>query len=50
MLHILDKYSKTVVVPKMTLSEGSPFTQKGGRGGRGGKGQGTITFDGILEG
>jgi hypothetical protein len=45
MLHLLDKYSKTVVVPKMTSSEGSSFTQKGGRGGRGGKGQGTITFN-----
>jgi hypothetical protein len=45
MLHLLDKYSKTVVVPKMTSSEGSSFAQKGGRGGRGGKGRGTITFD-----
>jgi hypothetical protein len=44
-LHLLDKYSKTVVVPKTTSSEGSSFTQKGGRGGRGSKGQGTITFD-----
>jgi hypothetical protein len=35
----------TVVVPKMTSSEGSSFAQKGGRGGRGGKGQGTITFN-----
>jgi hypothetical protein len=41
-LHLLDKYSKTVVVPKMTSSKGSPFTQKGGRGG---KGQGSISFD-----
>ena len=32
-------------MPKTTSSEGSSFTQKGGRGGRGGKGQGTITFD-----
>jgi hypothetical protein len=38
MLHLMDKYSKTVVVPKMTPSEGSSFTQKGGRGGRGSKG------------
>jgi hypothetical protein len=45
MLHLLDKYSKTGVVPKMTSSEGSSFAQKGGRGGRGGKGQGTITVD-----
>jgi hypothetical protein len=45
MLHLLHKYSKTVVVPKMTSSEGSSFAQKGGRGGRGGKRQGTITFD-----
>ena len=44
-LHLLDKYSKTVVVPKMTSSEGSSFAQKGGRGGRGSKGQATITFD-----
>jgi hypothetical protein len=45
MLHLLNKYSKTIVVPKMTSSEESSFTQKGGRGGRGSKGQGTITFD-----
>jgi hypothetical protein len=45
MLHLLDKYSKTVVVPKMTSSEGSSFAQKGGRGGRGSKGRPTITFD-----
>jgi hypothetical protein len=38
MLHLLNKYSKTVVVPKTTPSEGSTFAQKGGRGGRGGKG------------
>jgi hypothetical protein len=44
-LHLLDKYSKTVVVPKTTSSEGSSFAQKGGRGGRGGKGRPTITFD-----
>jgi hypothetical protein len=44
-LHLLVKYSKTVVVPKMTSSEGSSFAQKGGRGGRGGKGRGTITFN-----
>jgi hypothetical protein len=37
-LHLLDKYSKTVVVPKTTSSEGSSFAQKGGRGGRGGRG------------
>jgi hypothetical protein len=37
-LHLLDKESKTVVVPKTTSSEGSSFAQKGGRGGRGGKG------------
>jgi hypothetical protein len=50
-LHLLNKYSKTVVVPKTTPSKGSSFTQKGGRGGRGGKGQSTITFDKkILEG
>jgi hypothetical protein len=33
-LHLLDKYSKTVVVPKMTSSEGLSFAQKGGRGGK----------------
>jgi hypothetical protein len=44
-LHLLDKYSKTVVVPKTTSSEGSSFAQKGGRGGRGGRGRATITFD-----
>jgi hypothetical protein len=44
-LHLLDKYSMTVVVPKMTSSEGSSFAQKGGRGGRGSRGQATITFD-----
>jgi hypothetical protein len=36
-LHLLDKYSKTVIVPKTTPSEGSSFAQKGGRGDRGGK-------------
>jgi hypothetical protein len=37
-LHLPDKYSKwTLVVPKMTPSEGMSFTQKGGRGGRDGK-------------
>jgi hypothetical protein len=39
MLHLLDKYSKTVVVPKTTSSEGSSFAEKGGRGGRGSKSQ-----------
>jgi hypothetical protein len=32
MLHLLDKYSKTVI-PKVTQSEGTSFAQKGGRGG-----------------
>jgi hypothetical protein len=45
MLHLLNKYSKTVVVPKTTSSEGSSFAQKGGRGARGGRGRPTITFD-----
>jgi hypothetical protein len=31
-LHLLDKYSKTVI-PKMTQSEGTSFAQKGSRGG-----------------
>jgi type II secretory pathway pseudopilin PulG len=44
-LHLFDKYSKTVVVPKTTSSEGSSFAQKGGRGGRGCRGQATITFN-----
>jgi hypothetical protein len=44
-LHLLEKYSKTVVVPKTTSSEGSSFAKKGGRGGRGGKGRATITYD-----
>jgi hypothetical protein len=43
-LHLLNKYSKTVDVPKITPSEGSSFAQKGGRGGRGGKGQSTRNF------
>jgi hypothetical protein len=30
-LHLLDKYSKTVI-PKVTQSEGASFSQKGGRG------------------
>jgi hypothetical protein len=38
-LHILDKYSKTVV-PKTTQSEGTSFVQKGGRGKEGGAGRG----------
>jgi predicted PolB exonuclease-like 3'-5' exonuclease len=37
-LHLLDKYSKTVLVPKMTSSEVSLFAQKGGRDGRGSRG------------
>jgi hypothetical protein len=44
-LHLLNKYSKTVVVPKMTSCEGSSFAQNGGRGGRGGRGRATITFN-----
>jgi hypothetical protein len=28
MLHLLNKYSKIVVVPKMTSSEGSSFAKK----------------------
>ncbi len=39
-LHLLDKYSKTVV-PKTTTSEGSSFAQKSGRGGGGGRGNGS---------
>jgi hypothetical protein len=31
-LHLLDKYSKTVVA-KVTHSEGTSFAQKGGKGG-----------------
>jgi hypothetical protein len=33
-LHLLDKYSKSVVTPKPTQSEGTSFVQKGGRGNR----------------
>jgi hypothetical protein len=49
-LHLLDKYSKTVVA-KVTHSEGTSFAQKGGRGGgnrssRGsGKGHDSSTYD-----
>jgi hypothetical protein len=38
-LHLLDKYSKTVV-PKTTPSEGTSFVQKGGKGNKGGAGRG----------
>ena len=41
-LHLLDKYSKTAVVPKQTLTEGASFAQGSGNGGgRGGGGDGT---------
>jgi hypothetical protein len=49
-LHILNKYSKTVVT-KVTHSEGTSFAQKGGRGGRNrssngnGKGYDSSTYD-----
>jgi hypothetical protein len=49
-LHLLDKYSKTVVA-KVTHSEGTSFTQKGGRGGGNqsssgnGKGRDSSTYD-----
>jgi hypothetical protein len=48
-LHLLDKYSKTMV-PKVTQSEGTSFAQKGGRGsGRSyngnGKGHESSTYD-----
>jgi hypothetical protein len=48
-LHLLDKYSKTVI-PKATQSEGASFSEKSGRGGgRGnngnGKGHDSITYD-----
>jgi hypothetical protein len=48
-LHLLDKYSKTVI-PKVTQSEGTSFAQKGGRGsGRSyhgnGKGHDSSTYD-----
>jgi hypothetical protein len=39
-LHLLDKYSKTVVA-KVTHSERTSFAQGGGRGGRGGGGDNT---------
>jgi hypothetical protein len=49
-LHLLDKYSKTVVA-KVTHSEGTSFAQKGGRGGSNrsssgnGKGRDSSTYD-----
>jgi Flp pilus assembly protein TadG len=49
-LHLLDKYSKTVVA-KVTHSEGTSFAQKGGRGGGNrsssgsGKGRDSRTYD-----
>jgi hypothetical protein len=49
-LHLLDKYSKTVVA-KVTHSEGTSFAQKGGRGGGNrrssgnGKGHDSSTYD-----
>jgi hypothetical protein len=49
-LHLLDKYSKTVVA-KVTYSEGTSFTQKGGKGGGNqsssgsGKGRESRTYD-----
>jgi hypothetical protein len=49
-LHLLDKYSKTVVA-KVTHSEGTSFTQNGGRGGSNrsssgnGKGLDSSTYD-----
>jgi hypothetical protein len=49
-LHLLDKYSKTVVA-KVTHSEGTSFAQKGGRGGGNrsssgnGKGRDSSTYD-----
>jgi hypothetical protein len=49
-LHLLDKYSKTVVA-KVTHSEGTSLTQKGGRGGGNqsssvnGKGRDFSTYD-----
>jgi hypothetical protein len=48
-LHLLDKYSKTVV-PKVTKSEGTSFAQKGGRGSDrsyngNGKGHESSTYD-----
>jgi hypothetical protein len=49
MLHLLDKYSKTVIL-KVTQSEGASFAQKGGRGGGrsntgNGKGHDSSTYD-----
>jgi hypothetical protein len=48
-LHLLDKYSKTVI-PKVTQSEGTSFSQKGRRGGGrsyngNGKGHDSSTYD-----
>jgi hypothetical protein len=49
MLHLLDKYSKTMI-PKVTQSERASFSQKGGRGGGrsyngNGKGHDSGTYD-----
>jgi hypothetical protein len=49
MLHLLDKYIKTMI-PKVTQSEGASFAQKGGRGGGrsyngNGKGHDSGTYD-----
>jgi len=47
-LHLLDKYSKTVV-PKTPISEGMAFAQRGGRGGRGGAGRGNAAGRGSRR-
>jgi hypothetical protein len=39
-LHLLDKYSKSIIVSHTTPSEGTSFAQRGGRGG-GGRGAGS---------
>jgi hypothetical protein len=43
-LHLLDKYSKTLVA-KATQSEGNSFAQRGGRGDSDGKNNDSSTYD-----
>jgi hypothetical protein len=48
-LHLLDKYSKTVVA-RATQSEGASFVQRGGRGASEGKRKDSKTFDSLSPG
>jgi hypothetical protein len=44
MLHLLDKYSKSVIVSPTTPSEGTSFAQQGGQGSRGAN-RSSTTYD-----